>query len=216
MRRRHYVSQAGIKREPISIVINGHTITLDSYTYTVQRGGPHKGKTLIRCKSLRIDGQLIEYVCLDNRPELRQQIDEANATYQAQFEQRYPGIYALAEAIDNDRHYHTSIGVSCGRRICRLCQRQFDRMMEDEDNDGVRPPAHPKMSVNDARKLYPVAAAYLTILHYSESDPSCETGYNKRHAGEQALKELESGADVIATRDKMVAEYKAITVIDRS
>jgi len=200
MRRRHYVSQAGIKREPISIVINGHTITLDSYTYTVQRGGPHKGKTLIRCKSLRIDGQLIEYVCLDNRPELRQQIDEANATYQAQFEQRYPGIYALAEAIDNDRHYH----------------RQFDRMMEDEDNDGVRPPAHPKMSVNDARKLYPVAAAYLTILHYSESDPSCETGYNKRHAGEQALKELESGADVIATRDKMVAEYKAITVIDRS
>jgi hypothetical protein len=83
-------------------------------------------------------------------------------------------------------------------------------MMSDENNDGVRPPEHPKMSVEEAKRQYPIAAAYLTILKYSQADPSSKTGFEQRIKGEEAIEKLENGADVEKTRDEMIENYKKV------
>ena len=65
---------------------------------------------------------------------------------------------------------------------------QFARMMEDEANDGARPPCDVKVSVEAMSLKYPRAALYLRAEAYSRAANS-----DKSLAGDQAMEILQSG-----------------------
>ncbi len=192
-----YVEHCGIPQEPVTVEINGMTFTCNGYGTTRAQG---QRVVRVAPSDNTINGKRIDYISLDRHPEIEPLLQAAQDEYETQFTARYPGIYELVNAINTECNYHDS----------------FARMMGDEHNDGVNPPSAPRLNVADARKRYPVAAAYLTIVSYSQSDPSCQTGYNRRCAGKWAIEQLVGGADVIKTRDEMVARYEAQPVVDRS
>jgi hypothetical protein len=57
----------------------------------------------------------------------------------------FPGLRELEAAIDDFERY----------------QRDFQRMMDDESNDGARPPRGPRGNVAELSAKYPAAATYL-------------------------------------------------------
>ncbi len=68
---------------------------------------------------------------------------------------------------------------------------EFERMMEDEYNDGVNPPAKPAVSSSDLAAQYPRAALYLKAESYS-----CASNHHKAAAGSKAMQLLaEGGSD---------------------
>ena len=192
-----YVNQAGIKKENIKVTVSGLTFTLDGFSRTKRQGenviavlpNPHK-----------VGKKCIDYISLDRHPEIETIRKSAEDSFESAFVARYPGIYTLVTAINDEHNYHES----------------FNRMMDDESNDGVRPPVAPKMTIEQARQQYPIAAAYLTILSYADADPSSQVGYNRRRCGDDAITQLEGGADVIKTRDAMVKRYNEMPIEDRS
>lgn len=66
----------------------------------------------------------------------------------------------------------------------------FNRMMDDEQNDGVTPPKFPNQNVDELRVQYPRAALYLKAQAYS-----CAANDRKVTAGEKAMKVLVSGGE---------------------
>lgn len=83
-----------------------------------------------------------------------------------------PGINELRAAYDDVERYH----------------REFNRMMEDGDNDGVRPPRAIRGDVDALRAQYPIAAAYLKAESWSFADH-----YAKSGAGRRAMERIISG-----------------------
>jgi len=70
---------------------------------------------------------------------------------------------------------------------------EFARMMEDENNDGVRPPRPAEGNIDELVSAYPRAALYIKAESYSRA-----SHYLKADAGEKAMKMLEDGADTAA------------------
>jgi hypothetical protein len=118
-------------------------------------------------------------VKLDGRPALRQIVDAAIAA-EAEAERReterlaanVPGLEQLRAAIDAEQQY----------------RRGFNRMMEDEDNDGVCPPKHPVASSAELAKQFPRAAVYIRAESYSFANH-----WAKVKAGEEAMEIIGSG-----------------------
>ena len=183
-----YVEIKGIPKHGVKYPTkNGIAVITTYYTRKVQ------GQDVYAAK---INGKDV-YITTAERSNLVAMVQAKKADYEARFKERYPGIYMLVDAINAEADYHHN----------------FDRMMDDEDNDGVNPPTHPKISVAKARKQYPIAAAYLDILRYADADPSSQVGYDRRCTGDEAI---ETGAGVIAERDKMLAKLADMPVEDRS
>ena len=96
----------------------------------------------------------------------------------------FPGLDELRAALaDEDRHH-----------------RQFERMMEDEDNDGARPPEPVKVHYADIAPRYPAAVAYLVAEGYSMAH-----NYAKSGAGDRAVRRLEAGEEY----GQVIADMKA-------
>lgn len=93
----------------------------------------------------------------------------------ARLAQHIPGLEVLRSAINAHDDY----------------QRGFERMMEDEQNDGVNPPRLPGADPDELAKQYPRAAAYLRADAYSDAAHD-----QKANAGRKAKELLESGGSI--------------------
>lgn len=80
----------------------------------------------------------------------------------------------------------------------------FNRMMEDQDNDGACPPTRPTVSVEELNAKYPRAAAYIKAENYS-----CAANYAKSSAGRKALEKIINGEDYAQAIADMEAEWSA-------
>lgn len=130
-------------------------------------------------------------VLLRDKPELVKEIERREKQLEIDFLTRYPGIDELLSIINNNVEYGE----------------QFQEMMEDEGNDGVFPPSTPKMSIEDGKKRYPIAAAYLAILAYADADPSSKVGSLKYTAGDRAIERIRQGQDVMGSFKKMKEKF---------
>jgi hypothetical protein len=100
-----------------------------------------------------------------------------------------PGLRELESAIDAE------IGYS----------EDFDKMMDDEYNDGVNPPVKPTIKSSDLRNQYPVAAAYIKARGYSNA-----SHFAKASAGNTAMDRIKNGEDhtrVLADMEKEWSNY---------
>lgn len=80
--------------------------------------------------------------------------------------------------------------------------RAFDRMMEDENNDGVCPPKRPTGNIAELKAKYPRAAAYIAAEKYSNA-----SNYAKAIAGDKALEKIINGEDYVAALAAMEKEW---------
>ena len=189
METKPYVTHKGIKRIIITVATNWGEATVTEYT-------PRKvqGRRVIET-DLKVKGTPV-YIDLDKHPEIEAQITAANEKYEQDFTTRYPGIYELVAAQNDDEY-----------RYERL-QREIER------GAGVLSNSHPDRDPADVAKQYPIASAYLDICNYADADPSSQVGYDKRTAGKWAIEQLELDCDVIQVRDEMIARYQAARKAD--
>lgn len=95
---------------------------------------------------------------------------------QAALEAAVPGITELRAAYEDFERYHE----------------QFERMMDDENNDGARPPRAMKANPDEVAKKFPRAAAYLKMEAWNSS---CDMS-GKSAVGSRAMSRLFAGEDV--------------------
>lgn len=86
--------------------------------------------------------------------------------------QNIPGLEELSNAEQEHESYHY----------------KFGKMMDDEFNDGARPPKGPKSNLKALRGKYPIAALYLDAERQSLAAHD-----EKAAAGKKAMKMLEAG-----------------------
>lgn len=84
----------------------------------------------------------------------------------------------------------------------RAYRRAFDRMMEDEHNDGVNPPKRPVANSDDLKARYPRAAAYIKAETWEMT-----SHYAKSGAGRRAKERIIDGDDPVLVLAKMEAEW---------
>lgn len=113
---------------------------------------------------------------------------EIAAANEAKLLAAVPGLNELRAACEDVARYHE----------------QFERMMEDEGNDGARPPKPIKGDVDALRAQYPVAAAYLKAESWSYAEH-----YAKSGAGKKAMERIANGEDHVAAVADMEAEWSA-------
>ncbi len=159
---------------------SGQTVTITTLWDHVEQGR--------RVVSCRLDNGQTGLLTIDNRPDALALIESERARLESLLLNSVPGIEEYLDAVEAVRNY----------------REDFEGMMEDEDNDGVRPPARPAMTVEQARNAYPVAAAYMRIVRACGADSRSQVGYERRCAGKWAAEQIvEHGADVIAAADEM-------------
>lgn len=114
----------------------------------------------------------IKQVLIAERDAERQAAAERQARIDA-----IPGLQAIRDAADEWEAYRMA----------------FNAMMEDEDNDGARPPKLPTSDVKALMQAYPVAAAYLKAEAYSHAANAA-----KAAAGRKAVEAIINGEDAEA------------------
>lgn len=129
-------------------------------------------------------------VAIDNKPELARQVntwlkswDAYKAYKAAKFAENVPGLNELRKAQEtayNDR---------------ALYVKEFGMMMDDENNDGVNPPAPISENIQEVAielaKLYPRAACYLQAENYTYASND-----KKYAAGKHAMQVLADGGSI--------------------
>lgn len=118
------------------------------------------------------------------KAEKKAQEDAAEARRQAMA--GIEGLDAIRNAMYDERKYH----------------RDFNRMMEDEGNDGINPPVQPKANSADLRKQYPRAAAYLKAESWTLASNS-----DKYAAGKKGLERIINGEDHNVVLAEMEAQW---------
>lgn len=104
--------------------------------------------------------------------QLRHAWKELEQQGQLELDRRIPGLSLLKAAHQARASY----------------QEAFERMMEDEGNDGARPPKAPEQDVEQLAQQYPVAACYLMATSYENA-----SNYYKASAGRRARELLQAG-----------------------
>ncbi|WP_220457319.1 hypothetical protein [Neisseria shayeganii] len=104
-----------------------------------------------------------------------EKIRQETKAREEELERKIPGLSILRNAYYDINAYHDA----------------FNRMMEDEQNDGVRPPKAPQADIEALEQQYPVAKVYLKACDYSDA-----SNYQKAGAGRQAKILLESGGSI--------------------
>jgi hypothetical protein len=107
---------------------------------------------------------------------------------EARLEALCPGLARLRAAREAEEQYRA----------------EFSEMMEDEDNDGVRPPARVRESAADVARECPAAAAYILAENFSRG-----ANYAKSGAGKRALARLLAGEPHEQVISAMEAEWSA-------
>ena len=118
-------------------------------------------------------------VSLNTLPGLDKLIQAELDRRETEFLSKYTGIDELLTIINDHAKSYESM----------------QRMMENESQMTFK--AAPKISVEDTKKTYPLAAAYLNLLTISNADPSSQIGFIKRKAGEKAFIKVEDGTNII-------------------
>ena len=118
-------------------------------------------------------------VSLNTLPGLDKLIQAELDRRETEFLSKYTGIDELLTIINDHAKSYESM----------------QRMMENESQMTFK--AAPKISVEDTKKTYPLAAAYLNLLTIANADPSSQIGFIKRKAGEKAFIKVEDGTDII-------------------
>lgn len=80
----------------------------------------------------------------------------------------------------------------------------LEAMMDDEYNDGARPPRKPTASITALRATYPRAAAYVDAQTFADADH-----YAKAAAGRTAMQAILAGEDYTAAMAAMQASWSA-------
>ena len=73
-------------------------------------------------------------------------------------------------------------------------------------------PVYYQSSIGEAKTAYPVAAAYLDILFFSQSNPASKVGWVKSRLGDEAVVAILGGGDVIAARNQMLDAYQCADI----
>ena len=173
------------EHKTVSVDHPSRLITMQGYPCIDGGWIKHKGKT-------------VKYVIrYDNKPELNAEIEEWTAAWAkyeewtaSEFARNVPGLDDLRKAQDeahNDRSRYAD---------------EFERMMEDEGNDGARPPRPIDESAKDrvARLAaeYPRAAAYLRAKDYTLA------GNDRKYAaGKKAMEIIATGGTIEEANDVM-------------
>ena len=89
---------------------------------------------------------------------------ERRATLAASCATNVPGLHELEAALNNEERY----------------SREFERMMEDGNNDGVNPPRPISVSTADVAAKYPIAAAYHKAECWAKASHYAKSGAGKR------------------------------------
>lgn len=157
------------------------TVDVETKTLTIEQGSfAYKGPYVMRYKGERINYFEIQMDGKEQRVGISvadgETINKAQiAAEEQKMETLFPGISALRAAqYDEERYSH-----------------QFNRMMEDEGNDGARPPAPVKADLNNLVKQYPRAAIYLKAESYAAA-----SNHHKSSAGTNAMRLLETGGSI--------------------
>lgn len=111
--------------------------------------------------------------------------DEAAAQRRAKIE-AIEGLSELHEALRKKAEFYQNL----------------NRMMDDENNDGVFPPRKPEVSPEEIAKKYPRAAAYVRAEDWSNA-AHCA----KASIGEKALDAIINGADYESAVKAMETEW---------
>lgn len=118
----------------------------------------------------------------------KEAIKKATAEREAKIE-ALEGLSELERAIAEHREY----------------QKDFERMMDDECNDGLCAPKRPISDIAELKEKYPRAAAYLKAEDYSLA-----ANAKKSSAGHKALERIIDGGDyksIIADMENEWADY---------
>jgi len=106
---------------------------------------------------------------------ISQASDAVKAIRQAEKEANLPGLKELRAAIADEVRY----------------REQFNRMMDDEGNDGACPPKPVTVNSKELAVKYPRAALYIKAENYSLA-----SHYAKSAAGDKAMRLLEKGGNL--------------------
>ena len=129
------------------------------------------------------------------KPEIIAELKRREAEKKAAYEARQARI----NAIEGLKELQRAIAAEEAYREA------LNDMMEDEYNDGARPPKKPEISVKELKEKYPRAAAYLKAENWSLA-----SNYIKAGAGQKAKERIISGEDynqVIAEMEKEWSDY---------
>jgi len=185
--------------EPLTYTVQDKTVTIDSLNKIVVVDG-------IECLDggiIRHNGQDVKMlVRIDNKPDLSKMVSDWRAewdaynTYKvAELAANVPGLDELRKA--QDAAYNEDVRYS----------NQMDRMMDNEDNDGVNPPAPINQSLreiaNSLAKQYPRAALYLKAEGYTLA-----SNYRKYGAGKDAMEIIAAGGSVEDAKSVLANWYK--------
>lgn len=114
---------------------------------------------------------------------------EIKKEQQERFAKMFPGYDELISAINDENRY----------------TREFDHMMDDEDNDGVNPPHPIKRSSSDVAKQYPAASAYHKAECWEMSSNYIKSGIGTR--GKKAMLSGENYHLVVESMEKEWTDY---------
>lgn len=122
-----------------------------------------------------LDRDSTEKLKIFRQEQHEKRVAEARANCEARIkaeEEKFPGITLLREAYEQECEYREA----------------FNRMMDDEYNDGVRSPKAPTLNYDKLAEEYPRAALYLKAEGYTFA-----ANYAKVSAGEKAMQMLKCG-----------------------
>jgi hypothetical protein len=138
--------------------------------------GAKNGSTTIEDHATKIilPREIADYIITESASQ-REEIESTDRRRQARIES-IAGLTELRRAIADQNRY----------------ARQFGEMMEDEGNDGARPPRAPAGNLAELAIQYPAAAAYLQA-----ESMSCAANYAKAGAGKRSIERIGDGADPV-------------------
>ena len=165
---------------------------------TLLTSGPNAGKMSVRPKSTadgkRIAKELKAGMWKAEVNEIRMHLQSEEAAKQAAAKSRQEKI----NAIDGLQEIYDA------RNAWSRYRKNFRRMMDDQDNDGARPPVQPTANIDALNTKYPRAAAYVKAEDYSYA-----ANYAKSSAGRKALEKIINGEDYAQAIADMEAEWSA-------
>jgi hypothetical protein len=139
----------------------------------VARGMPHKAQTRGNPDPSRWTHQMGPVMLETGEYNtIRAELDAAYQAHQEALQVQFPGLAALQAAREDEDRYHE----------------EFEQMMEDEGNDGARPPRPVQVAYKDLVPQYPRAALYLRAKGFQQG-----ANYDRMAAGTKAVKLLEAG-----------------------
>lgn len=160
--------------------------------------GPNAGKMSVRPKSTadgkRIAKELKAGMWKAEVDEIRMHLQNEEAVKQAAAKSRQEKINAiegLQEIYDASEEWSRY-------------RDAFSCMMDNQDNDGARPPMQPTVNIEALNAKYPRAAAYIKAENYS-----CAANYAKSSAGRKALEKIINGEDYAQAIADMETEWSA-------